>query len=212
MHTSGTTIIRGCAIPRRYVYLVHFILWFGVIKHISLSEFTLFTIEGPSRIGSSKASLQPRVVSALFVETNEAILLRLQLSAQVASSRGEEKLGPLSGLSSQEIGTIILVQPSRLRGHQISFNILIMGADINLILRGGLGLRWSFKDLRITRTHSLSNYIAFRSSTLRTLSLFNPIGVWRSSVNYETVFLVYRSCLTIILLLTYHVDWEAFLA
>ena len=149
------------------VYLVHFNLWFGVIKDIPHSEFTLFTIEGPSRIGSSKASLQPGVVSALFVETNEANLLRLELPAQVASSRGEEKLGPLSGLSSQEFGTIIRVQPSRLRGHQISFNIVIIGADINWILRGALSLRCSFKDLRITRTHSLSNYIAFRSSTLR---------------------------------------------
>ena len=42
-----------------------------------LSEFTLCTIEGPSLFGSSKASLQPGVVSALSVETNEAILSRL---------------------------------------------------------------------------------------------------------------------------------------
>ena len=159
------------------VYLVHFILWFGVIKDIPHSEFTLFTIEGPSLFGSSKASLQPGVVSALFAETNEANLLGLELPAQVAFSRGEGKLGPLSGLSSQEFRAIILVQPSRLRGHQTSFNILIMGADINWIFRGALSLTCSFKDLRIPRTHSLSNYIAFRSSTLRTLSLFNPMGV-----------------------------------
>ena len=53
---------------------------------------------------------------------------------------------------------------------------------------------------------SLSNYIDFRSSTLRTPSYFNPIGIWRPSVNYEMIFLVYRSCMTIITLLNYHLD------
>ena len=46
----------------------------GLEAYTTLSEFTLFTIERPSLFGSSKASLQPGVVSALSI--NEAILLR----------------------------------------------------------------------------------------------------------------------------------------
>ena len=87
----------------------------GLEACTTLSEFTLFTIEGLCLFGSSKASLPPGVVSSLSVETNEAIVLQLELSAQLTSSRGAEKLGPISG------------------------------ADINWILRGVLGLRYSFK-------------------------------------------------------------------
>ena len=50
---------------------------------IGLEAYTCFNIGGSSLFGSSKASLQPGIVSALPAETNEAALLRLELSTQV---------------------------------------------------------------------------------------------------------------------------------
>ena len=79
---------------------------------IGLEACTLFNIAGPSLFGSSKASLQPGVVSALSAETNEAALSRLVLSTQVVFSEGLEESGSVSGgtsleMSSQESGTFV---------------------------------------------------------------------------------------------------------
>ena len=115
------------------------------------------------------------------------------------------------GVWNYHLGPIILVWFSRLADQQTSFNIaLIMCAGINWALQGALYLGCSLNNLSLTRTHGLSNYIDCRISSLKLLGSLYSIGILRSSLNLETVFLVHRSCLTTITGLTYHVDRDTF--
>ena len=117
---------------------------------------------------------------------------------------------------------MILVWSSSFVIPQISLKIsLIMYSGVNWGLQVVLYLGGSLNNFRVSRTHGLSYYISFSIELVRVvfyiitgkyLGFFFSIGIWGTSANKKTIFLVYRSFLFCMAWYTYHVNSHAFFA